>query len=481
MNPYLPEYEYIPDGEPHVFENRVYIYGSHDRFNGEHMCMNDYVCYSADVMDLENWRYEGVIYRANQDPRMAEGNRHLWAPDVIRGKDGRYYLFYCPNGDGECIGVAVCDTPAGEYVFHGIVHDTQGVPIGMRPQDTAPFDPAVFMDDDGTVYLYSGNGPLLKEYPPQFAHLAPPDTAKGCAVMVLDDNMLTVTTQPRLLIPHVKQTEGTSFEKHPFFEASSLRKIRGKYYLIYSSNKMHELCYAVSDYPDREFTFGGVLISNVEIHEKDGYDFARNAIGNNHGSILELDDEYYLFYHRATNNHGNSRQGCAERIYISDNGSIRQAEMTSHGMTGPFTQKRTYPASCVCHMYRSDIRTNSLLGQIGKSVPYLTQDAPDYQPGDSGKKPRQYITNLCNHGIAVFRYFRMPSVEKLQFVLRGTGTGTILLRQDPESEPFGQICMQESAEWEYYEISLPVPMDLNALCVCYEGQGIAQLLEFTIL
>ena len=34
-NPYLPLTEYIPDGEPHVFEDRVYIYGSHDRA-GEH-------------------------------------------------------------------------------------------------------------------------------------------------------------------------------------------------------------------------------------------------------------------------------------------------------------------------------------------------------------------------------------------------------------------------------------------------------------
>ena len=30
-NPYLPSWEYIPDGEPHVFGDRVYIYGSHDK------------------------------------------------------------------------------------------------------------------------------------------------------------------------------------------------------------------------------------------------------------------------------------------------------------------------------------------------------------------------------------------------------------------------------------------------------------------
>ena len=48
VNPYLPSWEYVPDGEPHVFGDRVYVYGSHDRFDGDLFCMNDYICYSAD-------------------------------------------------------------------------------------------------------------------------------------------------------------------------------------------------------------------------------------------------------------------------------------------------------------------------------------------------------------------------------------------------------------------------------------------------
>ena len=62
-NPYLPLWEYIPDGEPHVFGDRVYLYGSHDGFGGNKYCMNDYVCWSANVHDLKEWRYEGIIYR----------------------------------------------------------------------------------------------------------------------------------------------------------------------------------------------------------------------------------------------------------------------------------------------------------------------------------------------------------------------------------------------------------------------------------
>ena len=68
-NPFLPISEYIPDGEPHIFGDRVYIYGSHDAEGGYTFCMRDYVTYSAPVDDLSDWRYEGVIYRADQDPQ----------------------------------------------------------------------------------------------------------------------------------------------------------------------------------------------------------------------------------------------------------------------------------------------------------------------------------------------------------------------------------------------------------------------------
>ena len=94
FNPYLPSWEYIPDGEPHVFGDRVYVYGSHDRFNGFAYCLNDYVCYSAPADDLGNWRYEGVIYEKTSDPVNRDGSMCLYAPDAVRGADGRYYLYY---------------------------------------------------------------------------------------------------------------------------------------------------------------------------------------------------------------------------------------------------------------------------------------------------------------------------------------------------------------------------------------------------
>ena len=94
VNPILPSWEYIPDGEPHIFDDRVYLYGSHDRFNGDDYCLNNYVCWSAPVDDLSNWCYHGQIYDICSDPLNEEGKYCGYAPDCCKGPDGRYYLYY---------------------------------------------------------------------------------------------------------------------------------------------------------------------------------------------------------------------------------------------------------------------------------------------------------------------------------------------------------------------------------------------------
>lgn len=72
VNPYLPLDEYVPAGEPRVFEDRLYIFGSHDRSHGRKFCMNDYVGWFAPCNNLADWRYEGVIYRKTDDPNNIE-------------------------------------------------------------------------------------------------------------------------------------------------------------------------------------------------------------------------------------------------------------------------------------------------------------------------------------------------------------------------------------------------------------------------
>ena len=229
-NPYLPLYEYVPDGEPHIFGDRLYLYGSHDRFDGEMFCLNDYVCYSADIHDLHTWRYEGVIFCKEQDPRNqknakpdeipfiydtkgrfpgglnAPGIHALWAPDVVQGRDGKYYLYYCLDFLPE-IGVAVCDTPAGKYEFLGFVRHADGTLLGQREGDLGQFDPGIFIDDDGEIYLYSGNAPMYRE------HIGGKQASQ---VMTLEQDMLTLKKDPVKLLPDVSDSEGTGFEGHEF-------------------------------------------------------------------------------------------------------------------------------------------------------------------------------------------------------------------------------------------------------------------------
>ena len=55
MNPLFPLNEYVPDGEPHVFGDRVYLYGSHDEEGGTRFCVRDYTVWSASVNNLSEW------------------------------------------------------------------------------------------------------------------------------------------------------------------------------------------------------------------------------------------------------------------------------------------------------------------------------------------------------------------------------------------------------------------------------------------
>lgn len=66
----------------------------------------------------------------------------------------------------------------------------------------------------------------------------------GANHVELEDDMLTIKTEPRHILP--TRVKGTGFEKNPFFEASSIRKIGNVYYFVYSSTNGHELCYATS-------------------------------------------------------------------------------------------------------------------------------------------------------------------------------------------------------------------------------------------
>ena len=216
FNPYLPGWEYVPDGEPHVFDGRVYIYGSHDRFGGDKFCMENYVCWSAPVDDLGDWRLEGEIYDKMRDPLCTGPDRLLFAPDVCRGPDGRYYLYYCFDFEG-VVSAAVCETPAGRYEFYGHVRWSDGTLLGRREGDPFQFDPGL-LNDNGRIYLYTGFcAPNL------FGEMKKvPD--RGCMGVELEADMLTVKSDLHFIAPCWTNAGDTDFDGHEFFEAPSMRR-----------------------------------------------------------------------------------------------------------------------------------------------------------------------------------------------------------------------------------------------------------------
>lgn len=509
FNPYMPSFEYVPDGEPHVFGDRIYVYGSHDRFGGVEFCLNDYVCYSAPVSDLTDWRYEGVIYRKEQDPEnqnipadtppnkpgfMMEmgdedslnppGIHAMFAPDVVRGKDGRYYLYYCLDYISR-IGVAVCDTPAGSYEFLGFVRHEDGEALGDKEGDLMQFDPGVFLDEDGTVYLYSGNAPMRPEHTGE---------GQGSQVMTLCDDMLTLKTPPRPLMPSIHESAGTGYEGHEFFEASSIRRIQGRYYFVYSSVQSHELCYAVSDRPDGGYRFGGTLVDIGDVFlEGRKADQAVNCLGNTHGGIECCEGQWYVFYHRQTNRTNYSRQGCAEKIFFDDQGRIAQAEVTSCGLNrGPLQGEGMYPAYICCHLTRNGKTTFSHPKGMRMEYPYLTQDRKDAEPEPAllaldAKLPVQYIRNLVDGSVVGFKYFALPGAGTVSLKLRGEAKGLFRI-YGSEAEAvagsencWGEIDVEsEGDEWAEFAGLIHAAEGVYPLYFRYDGTGAPDMVSFTL-
>jgi len=469
FNPYLPSWEYVPDGEPHVFGGRVYVYGSHDTFGDWIYCGRDYVCWSAPVDDLSDWRYEGVIYRRNQDPLTPEGDHCLYAPDVTRGCDGRYYLYYVLNGFN-AVSVAVCDTPAGAYTFYGHVRYPDGTLLGEREGDEGQFDPGVLTEGD-RVYLYTG-----------FAGRMDP-SRHGAMATVLEPDMLTVKEAPKFIVPSQYYSEGTGYEEHAFFEAPSIRKAGDTYYFVYSSHTYCELCYAVSKNPTEGFVFGGTVIANNDVGI-DTYKPADKPMyygGNNHGGMEQINGQWYIFYHRHTNGTNYSRQAMAQKITLLEDGSIPQTEMTSCGLNdGPLLGEGYYPAYIACSLISGKEDTAYTGGGglwLDNTHPIITQNPAD------GEKGEGFILNMTDGSAAGFRYFDCRGVRRISVRVRGaqgSQGGCMQVKTSWDGEVLGEIPIGYCAFWKEFSAEIPVPDGVQALYFSYRGSRSIAFGGFTL-
>lgn len=478
FNPYLPLGTYIPDGEPHVFGNRLYIFGSHDSEGGQSFCTLPYECWSAPLSDLSDFRCDGVMYRPEQDPMYSEKMDRLFAPDVVQGNDGNYYLYYAMSGSGQFTGpihVARADRPEGPYAYYGEVREKDGSTFDRY----ITFDPGL-LNDDGRIYLYYGwsldtdqdpaavqREDLLRAEEMLFQktrdHITQePYPYMGANVVELEEDMLTVKGAPKRIVPGQFDAMGTPFEGHAFFEASSMRKIGSIYYFIYSSEVQHELCYATSRYPDRDFVFGGVIISNGDIG-MDGRRMGDAAYitGNNHGSLCRLGDDWYIFYHRHTHKTSFSRQGCAERVEILPDGSIPQVRITSCGLNhGPLHAQGTYPAVICCILTNGHL-PHQTTEPIRESMPHIDHEGSE-----------RFVSEITDGTRIGYRSFFFDGPCFLALTYEGEGEGAFLV--ETEERAFGEIPVTGNRQWTRAGLVLSTE-GTHTLLLTYHGSGSMRL------
>lgn len=276
----------MADPSVHVFNDKLYIYPSHDWDSGAafdddggHFEMKDY--HVLTLTDIENEEATdcGKILDLQDIPW---AGRQMWDNDVVE-KDGKYYLIFSAKDKNDVfhLGVAVADRPEGPF-------KPQPDPI----RGSYSIDPCVFKDDDGSIYVYFGglwggqlqrykdNKAIGKEYLPEGDEPALPSR-----VVKMTDDVLQFAEEPKpVLVVDDNGEPLKASDPHRFFEASWMHKCNGKYYFSYSTGDTHMLCYAVGDNPYGPFTYKGVVLEPV--------------VGwTTHHSIVQYKGKWYLFHH----------------------------------------------------------------------------------------------------------------------------------------------------------------------------------------
>lgn len=286
-NPLLP-HVYAADPSAHVWpgDDRIWLYTSHDEPDtNSHSTMSSYHVFSS--RDLVSWTDHGRVFHLDNAPWAAS---HMWAIDAVL-RNGKYHLIYCAQqkeGDGMFrTGVAVSDRPEGPFTDEGPI---QGVDWGQ--------DPALFVDDDNTPYLFWGAG-------------------GGCKGARLTEDLMSA-------VPGTQQD--LSKQLTHVFEGPWVNKIKGRYYLTYpglvDEKWPEKMFWATADKPLGPYTFGGMF---MDTHQ----DFA----GTNHGSVIEFDGKWIFFYHSSWLSGGKSevRNLMADYLEFDDTGCLKMVKPTRQG------------------------------------------------------------------------------------------------------------------------------------------------------
>ena len=316
QNPVIRD-QFAADPTARVFNNKVYVYPSHDipapeGQRQDWFCMADYHVFSSE--NLTVWTDHGMILSQEQVPWGKTDAYSMWAPDCVY-KNGKYY-FYFPNapkdGRGFAVGVAIANQPEGPFTC------MQEPIMGI-----SGIDPCVLIDDDGSAYIYwSGmgiRGARLKEN-----------------MLELDGELQEVKIPKRDGMPEMPPMKmgGQVMEGLPdgFKEGPFAFKRNGWYYLTFpwvrgntsnGANPTETLAYAMSKSPLGPWDFKGIIMAEHDNH-----------CWTNHHSILEYKGQWYIFYHRNdfSPNMDKRRSARIEKIAFNSDGTIQEVKQTMRGV-----------------------------------------------------------------------------------------------------------------------------------------------------
>jgi beta-xylosidase len=304
QNPII-QTNFTADPAPMVYNDKLYLYTSHDEDESTWFTMNDWRLYTTE--DMVNWTDHGAVLAYN-DFDWAKQN--AWAPQTIE-RDGKFYM-YVPITSREGkngIGVAVADSPYGPF------RDPLGKPLISN--SNADIDPTVFIDDDGQAYLFWGN-PV-------------------CYYVKLNEDMISqegeITQIPNTIGAFGKR-EGKEDSRRPtnYEEGPWLYKRNELYYLFFAAGPLPEhIGYSTSKKITGPYNYQGVVMP------REGGAFT------NHPGIVDFKGNTYFFYHNAAlpGGSGFTRSVAVEQMSFNQDGSIKQMEMTdgiseSLGMLNPY-------------------------------------------------------------------------------------------------------------------------------------------------
>ncbi|MDC0771882.1 family 43 glycosylhydrolase [Streptomyces sp. HD] len=288
-SPVLPGLNADPD--VHYLNGEYWIYPTTDGFQG--WSGTKFKAYSS--KDLVHWKDHGVILDLGPDVTWADKN--AWAP-AIAERDGKYYFYFCAE---QQIGVAVADSPAGPF------KDALGRPLVAKGGSLKGqmIDPAVFTDDDGTSYLYWGNG-------------------HGYVVPLNDDMVSFDASKVKDITPD------------NFREGSFVIKRKGTYYFMWSEDdtrsENYHVAYATGPSPLGPWTKRGTILQKRPEY---------GILGTGHHSVVNTPgtDDWYIVYHRFALNgpgkpgsDGMHRETTVDRMKFAADGTILPVVPTLEGI-----------------------------------------------------------------------------------------------------------------------------------------------------